>query len=173
MQVDIIPIGDVPMVNINAAVSALEGIYDCDTTVLDQQELPEDAHDTPRDQYEAGAFIDLVSEEGSGDCALGITEHDLFYRRRNYIFGLAYLDGKGSVISTHRLKIVPDGGITTQPDDEVAAARIRKEAVHEIGHTLGLEHCDNTRCVMNFSPTVREVDIKEETLCGSCSREIS
>ncbi|MFW6045938.1 MAG: hypothetical protein ACOC8O_03695, partial [Natronomonas sp.] len=39
-------------------------------------------------------------------------------------------------------------------------------------HTLGLEHCDNSRCVMNFSPTVREVDLKEETLCGSCNRQI-
>jgi archaemetzincin len=25
---------------------------------------------------------------------------------------------------------------------------------------------------MNFSPTVREVDVKEETLCGSCQRTI-
>lgn len=173
MQVDIVPIGDVPVANINAAVSALESIYDCDATIIDQQDFPENAYDQPRDQYEAGVIIDYVSELGDGDYTLGITEHDLFFRRRNYIFGLAYLGGGGSIISTHRLKIVPDGGITTQPEDEIAAARIRKEAVHEVGHTLGLEHCDNARCVMNFSPTVREVDIKEETLCGSCSREIT
>jgi len=24
---------------------------------------------------------------------------------------------------------------------------------------------------MNFSPTVREVDVKEERLCGSCQRD--
>lgn len=173
MQVDIVPIGNVPMININAAVSALESIYDCDTTIIDEQELPEDAYNHPRDQYEAGVLIDLVADVGSGERALGITEHDLFYRRRNYVFGLAYLGGTSSVISTHRLKIVPDGGITTQPESEIATDRIRKEAVHELGHTLGLEHCDNSRCAMNFSPTVREVDIKEEMLCGSCSREIS
>lgn len=174
MQVDIVPIGDVPMEDITTAVNALESIYDCDTSILDRQDLPEDAYDHPRDQYEAGTLIDIVSEASTNDGrALGVTSHDLFYRRRNYVFGLAYLGGSGSVISTHRLKIVPDGGITNQPEEEIATARIRKEAVHEIGHTLGLEHCDNSRCAMNFSPTVREVDIKEETLCGSCSRQIS
>jgi archaemetzincin len=25
---------------------------------------------------------------------------------------------------------------------------------------------------MNFSPTVREVDIKEQTLCGSCQKQV-
>lgn len=173
MQVDIVPIGDVPRANITAAASAIESIYDCTVDILDQRELPDDAYNHPRDQYEAGTLIDMVSEASSGDRSLGITEHDLFYHQRNYIFGLAYLGGNGSIISTHRLQIVPDGGITTEPEDEIAAARIRKEAVHELGHTLGLEHCDNARCAMNFSPTVREVDIKEETLCGSCSRDIS
>jgi len=26
--------------------------------------------------------------------------------------------------------------------------------------------------VMNFSPTVREVDVKEERLCGTCQRSV-
>lgn len=172
MRVDIVPMGDVPDDDVSEASHALEAIYDCETEIRDSVEYPGEAYDRPRDQYEAGKLLDESEKYADADKVLCISDHDLFYRRRNYVFGLAYLNGKSSLISTHRLRIVPDGGVTAQSEEDVATSRIRKEAVHEIGHTLGLEHCDNSRCVMNFSPTVREVDIKEETLCGSCSREV-
>lgn len=170
MLVDIVPIGDVPAQVKREASTALRSVYDLDVTVHDEQSIPEGTFDRSRNQYRAEEFIELASRVGSGDKNIGITPHDLFYRRRNYVFGLAYLNGNGSVISTYRLQTSSDGGITTKPQSEVFADRVRKEVVHEIGHTFGLEHCDNSKCVMSFSPTVREVDVKEENLCGTCSR---
>lgn len=170
MLVDIVPIGDVPAQVKREASAALRSVYDLDVTVHDEQSIPEGAFDRGRNQYRAEEFIELASRVGSGDKNIGITPQDLFYRRRNYVFGLAYLNGNGSVISTYRLQTSSDGGITTKPQSEVFADRVRKEVVHEIGHTFGLEHCDNSKCVMSFSPTVREVDVKEENLCGTCSR---
>ncbi|WP_049998448.1 archaemetzincin family Zn-dependent metalloprotease [Halococcus sediminicola] len=169
MHVDIVPVGDVPAPIKRAASAGLRSVYGCDVMLHDARTLPEDAYDESRGQYRAEAFIELAGRVGSAEKNIALTTEDLFYRRRNYVFGLAYLSGNGSVVSTYRLQTAADGGRLNRSEDEVFAGRVRKEVVHEIGHTLGLEHCDDERCVMNFSPTVREVDVKNQQLCADCS----
>ena len=170
MHVDIVPVGNLPAVVKREASSGLRSVYDCEVTIHDDEPVPDGAYDSDREQYRAEEFIELASRVGDGKKNIAVTDNDLYYRRRNYVFGLAYLSGNGSVISTYRLQTSSDGGFSNRSADEIFSDRVRKEVVHEIGHTLGLEHCDNSKCVMSFSPTVREVDVKEENLCGTCSR---
>jgi len=41
--------------------------------------------------------------------------------------------------------------------------------LHELGHTFGLTHCSDPKCVMYFSNSVRNIDMKTDNLCSSCS----
>ena len=168
MHVDIVPVGDVSVQIKRAASAGLRSVYGCDVTLHDARALPEGAYDENRGQYRAESFIELAGRVGSAEKNIAITPKDLFYRRRNYVFGLAYLSGNGSVVSTYRLRTAADGGGLDRSESDVFTDRVRKEVVHEIGHTLGLEHCPNDSCVMNFSPTVREVDVKKQFLCPDC-----
>ena len=172
MRIDVVPIGDVPARVKRETSSALRSVYDAEVSVLADQNLPSGSYDMNRDQYSAEPFIELASDVSQGEKAVALTTEDLYYRRRNYVFGLAYLDGRSCVVSTYRLQTSSDGGFSERSASAVFADRVRKEVIHEVGHTLGLEHCDNNRCAMNFSPTVREVDRKEENLCGSCQRRL-
>ncbi|MFB6070405.1 MAG: archaemetzincin family Zn-dependent metalloprotease [Halanaeroarchaeum sp.] len=172
MRFDIVPVGEVAPRVKREASAALRSIYEGEVSVRETQSVPESAYDPGRDQYVAEEFIDLAARVGRGDKTVAITPKDLYYRRRNYVFGLAYLDGRSCVVSTYRLQTSSDGGFSERPADEVFADRVRKEVVHEVGHTLGLEHCENNRCAMNFSPTTREVDRKEQHLCGTCQRRV-
>lgn len=172
MRVDLVPIGDVPAPVKREASAVLRSVYDAEVSMAPDRDLPADAYDEGRDQYHAESFIELAADRTTGGNAIALTDADLYYRRRNYVFGLAYLDGRSCVVSTNRLGTSSDGGFSQRSAQDVFVDRLRKEVVHEAGHMLGLDHCDNNRCAMSFSPTVKEVDRKEETLCGSCQREL-
>jgi archaemetzincin len=47
-------------------------------------------------------------------------------------------------------------------------ARLLKEILHGLGHTLGLKHCRNKECVMNSSKLATDTDIKSQAFCERC-----
>jgi archaemetzincin len=53
-------------------------------------------------------------------------------------------------------------------DPRLLFARAEKEATHELGHAYGLKHCRSFDCVMRFSNSVEEVDLKACNFCQLC-----
>ena len=47
-----------------------------------------------------------------------------------------------------------------------------KEAVHELGHTRGLGHCADPRCVMAFSNSLADTDRKGKEFCARCTYKL-
>ena len=54
--------------------------------------------------------------------------------------------------------------------DQVELIARIEEAVHEIGHAMGLKHCYNARCPMYYSNSVFDTDNKFSNFCEACEK---
>ncbi|MCO6474255.1 MAG: archaemetzincin family Zn-dependent metalloprotease [Melioribacteraceae bacterium] len=121
-----------------------------------------------RGQFNAAKIIEAISGECENYHVL-LTSVDLFIPIFTYVFGLAKLNGKCAVVSTHRL----DNEFYGLPENiNQLRDRIVKEVVHELGHLLGLQHCPNYYCVMASSTSVDELDLKGNNYCPDCKTQI-
>ena len=128
------------------------------------------ALDAGRQQYYSTAIIQRLERAVNPDVrVLGVTASDLYVPVLTFVFGEAQLDGNCAVVSTARLK-EEFYGLPARPD--LVRERLLKEAAHELGHTFGLRHCANWRCVMTSSHAVERLDVKGAEFCGACRKSI-
>jgi len=131
---------------------------------LNGPERGAEAWDARRGQYETGRILKwLESRHAGAEKVLGLTDVDLFIPILTFVFGEAQLGGRAAVVSTARL--APGNG---SRGGRLLAERLRKEALHELGHAYGLVHCGNPGCVMGRSPGVAEIDSKGPSFCSDC-----
>ena len=101
----------------------------------------------------------------SGDRILGVVDVDIFAPGLNFVFGEADITGGKAIISLQRLRQEFYG---LSQDQDLFQERVLKEAVHELGHTYGLMHCLNPACVMHFSNSLHDTDLKGWNFCPTC-----
>ena len=58
-------------------------------------------------------------------------------------------------------------------DKNLFRERALKEAVHELGHTYGLGHCPDSTCVMHFSNSLPDTDLKGWKFCPDCQEKVN
>lgn len=128
--------------------------------------------DSKRKQYNAEQLLrDLFSfAPPDADKAVYIIREDIFAGNLSFVFGLAA--DRACIVSTARL----DPRFYGEKDMEKARSlfkeRLIKEIIHELGHTLGLPHCEEKKCVMVFSNSIEDVDFKGKEFCKYCSKAL-
>ncbi len=128
---------------------------------------PAYAFDLSRRQYNSTMILKrLKSGVLKEDLILGITMVDLFSKNLTFVFGEAEVGGDVAIISLARLD---QGFYGMKNDGELLSKRIKKEAVHELGHVLGLKHCDDVHCVMYYSSDLVDTDNKKDDYCDVCT----
>jgi len=131
--------------------------------------FPKSSYVPRRKQYDVSTVLRSLAKAyptvPENTKVLGITATDLFTPGLNYVFGQAQINGIYAVISISRL----NPRVYGMPSDQsLFRQRMVKEAVHELGHTLGLRHCLNRHCVMYFSNSLMDTDIKSDRFCSRC-----
>jgi len=167
----IVPIGRVDDQSLKILIDRLPEKFRDATSRIAETTIDVHAFLNPRSgQYHATKVLNLLETHDEGlkqDRLLGVTDLDLYVPGMNFVFGEAILPGRVAVISTHRLR-----GRTDYGGEELFPSRVIKEAVHELGHTLGLGHCEQPSCVMHFSNSLRDTDRKGEDYCEACLRRL-
>ena len=126
--------------------------------------------DERRGQYYSTAIIQRLERASDPDArVLGVTSCDLYVPVLTFVFGEAQLDGNCAVVSTARLS-EEFYGMPARPD--LLRQRLVKESSHELGHTFGLRHCADWRCVMASSHAVERLDVKDADFCLACRKPV-
>jgi archaemetzincin len=171
-KIVLLPIGQVEEWILGILEKDLEKKFECRVKRHKSIDLPNDALNPARGQYHSSLILQKARhlvEAKKQDIVLGITDVDLYTDGLNFVFGEAELGGQWAIISLARLR----QSYYSMPENRaVFLARAMKEAVHELGHVFGLEHCPDPDCVMHFSNSLADTDRKSASFCPRCQKRL-
>lgn len=129
--------------------------------------MPEEAYNPSRDAYFSSVILNKLQflKASEDEFLVAITDEDLFTPTTDFIYSSSDKLAGVAIVSTQRLKPEYYG---LPQSIEVLRNRTLKKTIHEIGHILGLDNCDDSNCIMYSSKEVSDIDIQSDRFCQRC-----
>jgi archaemetzincin len=149
----------------------LKTFYRCDVFILKTINIPKSIKVNGTDKYQSVKIVEYLNDryQNIDGKVIGVTNVDICTDRvlngkvnKNWgIFGLSILGKQSSIVSTKRLKFNHNN-------------RLKKVSVHEVGHSLGIPHCEsNYPCLMKDAKGKgSKVDKELLWMCDDCKNKI-
>ena len=169
MKITLKPSGDIADEIMEKLKDRVGGIFHCPVeTKAGSGDLAQ-AYNPERKQYLSSELLSSLGKAEREERVVGVADVDLYVPRLNFVFGEADVVSGTAIVSLCRLRPEYYG---LAPDKALFLERATKEIVHEVGHTFGLGHCTNNKCVMHFSNSLADTDLKEAYFCSLCRPKI-
>ena len=167
-EIQIVRVGSIDPDILEFLSTTLGEIIGAECTISPGAVDPADAFNAARRQYNSTRILAKLLEGSSanGGKLLGVADVDLFIPVLTFVFGEAQLENRAALMSVHRLRQQFYG---LPGNERLFYERCEKEAVHELGHAFGLVHCKDFECVMHFSNSIEQIDLKSNSFAECVS----
>jgi archaemetzincin len=167
----ILPFGEVPDDELRFVDELMGAAFGADTLLLEPIETPRYAYSMARAQYDADQLLEELFVRLPERCQriVGVTQADLYVSGRTFVFGYAHLTDGIAMYSSARFREEFYG---RRRDVGRHRARICRALIHEIGHTFGNPHCNDTACVMHPVTHIETLDSLAPWYCQSCHSRV-
>jgi archaemetzincin len=157
--VDVQPFTGTSAAQVSYVAAELRKVFPA-VKVLPVLSYPAAAFYVPRQRYRADTLIAWLSDRTQEDhVTIGITNKDISAARGDIadfgIMGLGYCPGAACIASSFRLS-------KTETNEQLF-----KVAIHELGHTEGLPHCEVKTCFMRDAEGHNPTG-EEKEFCPKC-----
>ena len=153
----------------------IRDFYNRQTIILKPIRIPYHFYDTILSQYSADSLIMFLSVLRNDTITevIGFTHDRIFTIKKNgfapyydeNIFGMGHQPGNVCVVSDWKF---------CSTYRTMCYQRLRKVTIHEIGHNLGLSHCEDEKCIMSEkNGNTITLDKNGNDYCQKCKNILS
>ena len=168
--VRLVPLGDVEPALLDAVSAAISARVNAKVEIAPREELPSEAFYKPRKRWRAEKLLQFLESKANGAWrVVGVTNQEISTTKGAYpdwgIAGLGTIGGPSCVVSAFLYKKYSK----TKP---LMLCRFADCGVHELGHTLGMPHCETKGCVMADAKgnAIKSSDESSGEYCEPCRK---